>query len=207
MLNTITDLQPQKRNKERVNVFIDGEYACGVDIAFGSSLKIGQQLTADDVKKIKSRDSLARARQLSFRYLSYRPRSASELRNYLTGKGFDPPAIERVIEQLQEREYLDDAAFTRYWIEQRQAHKPRGVRALRHELLRKGVDPSLIDAAVADLDEKEAALRAVERKTDRWAQLPKQQFRAAGSTLPGKASLMLIDRASLFLFNNGSEPG
>ena len=37
--------------------------------------------------------------------------------------------------------------------------------------------------------------------------LPKQQFRAAGSALPGKASRMLMVRASLFLHYHGSEPG
>jgi regulatory protein len=99
------------------------------------------------------------------------------VRNYLNGKGFDPMLVERVVDQFQDRDYLDDVAFTRYWIEQRQTHRPRGARALRHELLQKGVAPSLIDEAVAEVDEKDAALRAVERKTDRWAKLPKQQFR------------------------------
>lgn len=85
--------------------------------------------------------------------------------------------IDHVVDQLKDRDYLDDTAFTHYWIEQRQTHRPRGARALRHELLQKGVAPSLIDTAVAEVDEKDAALRAVESKTERWANLPKQQFR------------------------------
>lgn len=176
-LETITDLQPQKRNKDRLNVFIDGEYAFSVSSMLGSSLKVGQRLTADEVRKIKVSDSFDKAKQMSFRYLSYRPRSTAEVRNYLHGKGFDPMVVDRVIDKLLHRDYLDDVAFTHYWIDQRQTHSPRGVLALRHELLKKGVPPTLIDAAVDEVDEKDAALRAVERKTDRWAKLPKQQFR------------------------------
>ncbi|MGB3713679.1 MAG: RecX family transcriptional regulator [Candidatus Promineifilaceae bacterium] len=176
-METITDLQPQKRNKDRLNVFIDGEYAFSVNTKLGSSLKVGQNLTTDEVNKIKGIDTFDKAKQMSFRYLSYRPRSTVEVRNYLNGKGFDPMVIDRVVDQLINRDYLDDVEFTRYWIEQRQAHRPRGVLALRNELLKKGVPPTLIDAAVDEVDEKDAALRAIERKTGRWAKLPKQQFR------------------------------
>lgn len=173
----ITDLQPQKRNKDRLNVFIDGEYAFSVNAMLGSGLKVGQRLTAVEIRKIKDSDSFDKAKQMSFGYLSYRPRSTAEVRNYLHGKGFDPMVIEHVVEYLNNREYLDDVAFTRYWIDQRQTHSPRGVLALRHELLKKGVAPTLIDTAVAEVDEKDAAQRAIEKKTGRWAKLPKQQFR------------------------------
>jgi regulatory protein len=176
-LETITDLQPQKRDKERLNVFIDGEYAFSVNAMLGSSLKIGQHLTADEVRTISDSDSFDKAKQMSFGYLSYRPRSTAEVRNYLHGKGFDPMVIDGVLDHLNNRNYLDDVAFTHYWIDQRQSHSPRGILALRHELLKKGVAPALIDTAVAEVDEKDAALRAVERKTGRWANLPKQQFR------------------------------
>jgi regulatory protein len=175
-LDTITDLQPQKRNKDRLNVFIDGKYAFSVNTMLGSSLRVGQCLTADEVRKINDSDSFDKARQMSFGYLSYRPRSTAEVRNYLHGKGFDPMLVDGVLDHLKKRDYLDDVAFTRYWIDQRQTHSPRGVLALRHELLKKGVAPTLIDTAVADIDETDAALRAIERKTGRWAKLPKQQF-------------------------------
>ncbi len=175
-LETITEFQPQKRNKDRLNVYIDGEYAFSVSLSLGAGLKVGQQLTRDEIEKIRSDDAFDRARQMSFRFLSYRPRSTNEVRNYLKRKGFDPIVVDRVIGQLTDREYLDDDAFARYWIEQRQTHRPRGVFALRYELVQKGISAEIIDATVIELDEKDAALRAVEKRTGRWARMPKDQF-------------------------------
>jgi regulatory protein len=175
-LETITDLQPQKRNKDRLNVYIDGEYAFSVLMKLGAGLKIGQQISLEEVSKIKAEDAVSRAKQLSFRYLSYRPRSTAEVSNYLKRKGFDSSVVDDVIDQLQNREYLDDNAFARYWIEQRQTHRPRGAFALRYELLQKGISAEIIATMVDDVNEKDAALRAVERKSGQWKNLPKDQY-------------------------------
>ena len=176
-LETITDLQPQKRDKERLNVYLDGAYAFSVSISLSAGLKVGQKLSADEVAKIKSDDANSRARQLSFRFLSYRPRSTAEVRNYLRRKGFDQAVIDGVINQLLERDYLDDTAFAEYWIDQRLNHRPRGRLALRYELLEKGISSEVIDAAIDEIDEKDAALRAVEKKTGRWNGLSKDDFK------------------------------
>ena len=84
--------------------------------------------------------------------------------------------VDDVIDQLQNREYLDDNAFARYWIEQRQTHRPRGAFALRYELLQKGISAEIIATMVDDVNEKDAALRAVERKSGQWKKLPKDQY-------------------------------
>ncbi len=175
-LETITDLQPQKRNKDRLSVYIDGEYAFSIQMKLSAGLKIGQQITLDEVSKIKAEDAISRAKQLSFRYLSYRPRSTAEVSSYLKRKGFDSNVVDDVIDQLRDREYLDDIAFAQYWIEQRQTHRPRGAFALRYELLQKGIPAEIIEALVAEVNEKDAALRAVERRTGRWRNLPKDQY-------------------------------
>ncbi len=175
-METITDLQPQKRNKDRLSVYIDGEYAFSIQMKLSAGLKIGQQITLDEVSKIKAEDAISRAKQLSFRYLSYRPRSTAEVSSYLKRKGFDSNVVDDVIDQLRDREYLDDIAFAQYWIEQRQTHRPRGAFALRYELLQKGIPAEIIEALVAEVNEKDAALRAVERRTGRWRNLPKDQY-------------------------------
>jgi regulatory protein len=142
----------------------------------GAGLKIGRQITIDEVSKIKAEDAISRAKQLSFRYLSYRPRSTAEVSGYLKRKGFDSNVVDDVIDQLRDREYLDDIAFAQYWIEQRQTHRPRGAFALRYELLQKGIPAEIVEAMVVDVNEKDAALRAVERRTGRWKNLPKDQY-------------------------------
>ena len=175
-METITDLQQQKRNKNRLNVFINGEYAFSVHATLGAELKIGRELTRAEVSKIIAQDAAQKAQEYSFRYLSYRPRSTGELRSYLRRKGFDHQLIYMVIDDLQNRDYLNDSDFAQFWIEQRQTHRPRGTFALRYELLQKGVAPEIIDAALVDIDEKDAAMRAAERSAGRWRNLPRDQY-------------------------------
>ncbi len=88
--------------------------------------------------------------------------------------------------------YLDDAAFSQFWIENRLRFRPRGATALRYELRQKGVDKETIDAELAELDEEEAAWNAVEQKLDRWRGLAPTRIRtqARGSSRPARLQLL-----------------
>src|SRR5207248_5546259 len=85
-------------------------------------------------------DEQARAFEGALAFLSYRPRSEREVRARLQMKDVPPPIVESVIERLRRLRLVDDQEFARYWVEQRQTHRPRGARLLRQELRRKGVD-------------------------------------------------------------------
>jgi regulatory protein len=88
------------------------------------------------------------------RFLEVRPRSVQEVRRRLLDAGYRPELVEGAIERLTALGYLDDATFARSWIESRDRVRPRGARALRDELRRKGVAAADIEAALA---EREAA--------------------------------------------------
>lgn len=92
------------------------------------------------------------------RFLQVRPRSVQELRRHLTGKGYKPELVEPAVARLTELGMLDDAAFARAWIESRYRVRPRAGRVLRQELALKGVERTLIDAAIADHEERQAEL-------------------------------------------------
>ena len=86
---TITDLSPQKKNKERINVYLDGQFAFGLTLMSAVDLRIGQVLTPDEIDSLKSRDEIDRAKTSAYRYLSYRPRSVAEVKKQLSKKGYD----------------------------------------------------------------------------------------------------------------------
>ncbi|MGH2537922.1 MAG: regulatory protein RecX [Candidatus Promineifilaceae bacterium] len=116
------------------------------------------------------------AKGYALRYLARRPRSELELNRYLRGKGFEAPIIGQVLAYLAEVEMVDDAAFARYWVEQRESFRPRSQAALRHELYQKGIRRPEIEAAIAGLDETAAARQAAEPYARRWAELPREEF-------------------------------
>jgi regulatory protein len=173
---TITALQLQQRNKERVNLFLDDEFAFGISLFTAASLKKGQQLTAAQVEEIKHSGEVDLAYQRAVRYLGFRPRSEAELATYLQRKGYGEEIAVSVLAKLQREGYLDDEAFARFWVENRQRFRPRGAQALRYELRRKGVDSDTIAEAVEGQDEEAAAWAAVEGKLARWAGLEQADF-------------------------------
>lgn len=177
MAGKITALVVQQRNKERVNVFLDGEFAFGLALIEAVKLKKGQQLTEADIERLKALDEIEVAHERALNYLSYRVRSSQEVRRKLREKEFSETAIEAVMERLERVGLLDDGTFARFWVENRETFKPRGARALRYELRQKGVADEDIEAVLADLDEEDSAYRAAQQRIRRYRQVDEATFR------------------------------
>jgi regulatory protein len=163
----ITALEIQKRNKERVNVYLDGEYAFSLPLMEAARLKKGQTLSLSEVGELRTEDEISRAVDRAVRLLARRPRSVSEVRKNLTRKETPEPVIDSAIARLTQLGYLDDEAFARYWMENRDQFKPRGPRALRYELRQKGVARDIIEQVVSDVDPADAAYRAAQDRARR----------------------------------------
>ena len=176
MAGTITRLVYQQRNQQRVNVYLDGEYAFALPDAEAARLHIGQHLSDSDIARLRQVDEDARAFDKAARFLGHRPRSQAEVDAYLQGAGFAPEVCARASERLRNLGYLDDAAFVQWWLENRSQFHPLGPMALRQELRQKGVSPALIDEALAALTPAEQALAAAETRATRWRQFPRQDF-------------------------------
>jgi regulatory protein len=174
----ITALVAQKKNPDRVNVYLDGKFAFGLAAIEAVRLRRGQTLTEADVERLQAADDVEKAREKALRFLSNRPRSEWEVRQNLLKAGYRDEAIDRVLERLRGVALVDDAAFARYWIENRTQFKPRGEVALRQELRRKGVDREVIDAVLEESEhaDDQAAIQAALAKADRYRQLPRQEF-------------------------------
>ncbi len=182
MAGTITALKFQQRNKERVNVYLDGEYAFGLDAVEAVQLRKGQVLSGAEIAALKAQDERNRAFNQAVRFLSYRPRSRVEVERYLRGKAIAEEVVAHVVARLEQAKYLDDEAFALFWVENREQFKPRSQRALRYELRQKGVSDEVINQALSELDDETAAWHAIEGRLSRWANLPGDEFRqkAAG---------------------------
>lgn len=128
-----------------------------------------------------------------FRFVSFRPRSEKETRDFLERKlkrkkvYFDPKVFEKVIARLHELNYLDDVKFARWWIEQRAIYRPKGIRLIRQELMHKGVSKNLVEQILntnsdysytgrdinqQSLNQVELAKNAIAKKIKLWIGLP-----------------------------------
>jgi len=176
MTGKVTALTPQQKNKERVNVHIDGRFAFGLAAIVAARLKPGQLLSEAEIARLQSLDEVEEAYNKALGYLSYRPRSKSELERYLKGKKLPPEATEQVMERLARLQLVDDAGFARYWVENREQFAPRSKFALRSELRRKGLADGDVEEAVGEIDEDASAYEAARKRAARMTGMDRATF-------------------------------
>ncbi|MEA3377684.1 MAG: RecX family transcriptional regulator, partial [Chloroflexota bacterium] len=128
MEREITALTFQKHNKDRVNVYLDGQFAFGLAAIEAARLRVGQKLSDDEVVELQTKDQIERAYERALNYLSYRPRSEAEVRRSLGKKDVEEAVIDAVIGRLKRAGLLDDREFAKYWVDNRARFNPRGFR-------------------------------------------------------------------------------
>ena len=173
----ITALKIQKRNPRRVNVYLDGEFAFGLERVAAVWLKIDQELSDEKIVQLQGDDEGEKAYQQALKLLSYRPRSEAEIRKKLTQRGLAESMIAEVLERLRRSGLVDDSRFARDWAENRSEFRPRSRRALTIEMRQRGVDDEAIVQAVAGLDDDHLAYQAAVKYSHRLAGLEWQDFR------------------------------
>ncbi len=174
----ITALKIQKRNPNRINVYLDGEYAFPVARIVGAWLQVGQVLSEEKIVALRDQDTREVAYQRALRFLNYRPRSEMEIQRKLAEIGFDESVIAETMERLRNANLISDTRFAREWVENRSAFRPRGRRVLAMELRQKGLADDVIQRALEEtVDEEELAYQAAMRKGRRWAELDYAAFR------------------------------
>lgn len=174
---TITAIKQQKRNPQRVNVYLDGAFAFPLAKIVAAWLKVGQELSPEKLISLQGQDEIEKAFQRVVHFLSFRPRSQSEVERNLRKHAIPDEIIAKVIERLVAAGLLNDAEFARRWAENRSEFRPRGARALRVELRQKGVSDTSIEEALHGLDEESLARQAAARKARLLAKLEWPEFR------------------------------
>ena len=175
-MGKITALEPQVKHSNRFNLHVDNEFVLGLSAIVAARLRVGQALSADDLAKLALEEAREEAHEKALRFLEPRPRSVAEVKEQLRKKKIPAQVIDETIARLKEANLLDDAAFAQYWVENRETFRPRGGRALRFELKRKGVPDTEITEAIGEIDETEGAYRAVETRAPRWRACERREF-------------------------------
>jgi regulatory protein len=136
-------------------------------------------------------------------YLSFRPRSIKEVKNYLHKKNVPEETSSTIISFLQKQKFLDDTAFARMWIHARTVGKPKSLSFIKQELSEKGVSEEVITKVVAELHEEikgdlEQAIVLLEKKIKQYAALERDiLYRRAGGYLARRGFSFTIIRKSI----------
>lgn len=189
----ITLIEPQKKSKERANIFLDGQFAFGLSLGlvYEKKLAIGQVLSEQQTIDLVQADQVEKLTNKSLRFLSFRPRSEKEIRDNLIlaekRKRRDEKSeiesdqygksIDKVIDKLKKLDQINDLEFACWWVEQRSRFNPRGTPIIKAELFKKGVDKEIINEVLNKEGEEELALKFLEKKKQFLKRMDEGEFK------------------------------
>ena len=176
-MKKITALVVQKRNPNRVNVHLDGEYAFGLARIVAVWLRVGQELDEEKLKRLQVEDARERAVQQALLFLSYRARSESEIRQNLRKHEMPEEVIEETLVRLRQDGLANDGQFAQAWVENRSTFRPRSRRMLAMELRQKGLNDEAVSSALEDVDDEPLAYEAAKKRAPRLKALEWTDFR------------------------------
>lgn len=171
-MSVITSIKQQKL-KGRVNVYIDDEFAFGIDLdSFVLlNLRVGQILTEEEVEKAKNTSDLQKSLEKVYRFAMVRQRSEKEFKDYFKRKRFNDSNHQIILEKLKKLDFLDDSKFAKWWVDQR--IKTKSVRVIKLELQQKGIDRNTIEDILSEapVDDEKLAKSLLEKKMYKWQNL------------------------------------
>jgi regulatory protein len=186
----ITNIAQAMKNHNRANISVDGSYRFSLDIfqvgEFG--LKIGKEYSEEELAELETESQFGKLYGRALEYTLMRPHSAKEIRDYLwrktrsikmrsrktgeviTKEGVSQLITDRVFNRLEEKGYIDDEKFARFWIENRNQTKGTSLRKLQNELRAKGVASSIIESVLSDSsrNDEDELMKVVRKKQSKY---------------------------------------
>lgn len=163
-MGTITEISRQRKNKNRVNIFLDGVFVCGLDAltVVKYRLEPGVEISEGELSAVQLESETGTAFDKAVKFVSIRARTTAEIKKFLGEKGYTPEVTKAVLKKLKEYGYCDDRKFCREYVN---AYRGKsGVNKIRAELKRLGADPVAAEEALEEIDsQEEAAFAAAEK--------------------------------------------
>ena len=176
-MKKITAIEVQKRTPNRVNIYLDGEFAFGLSRIVAAWLRVGQELDEAKIERLQFEEARERAFQQAMLFLSYRARSESEIRQNLRKHEIPDEVIEQTLERLRQDGLANDGQFARAWVENRSVFRPRSRRMLAMELKQKGLNEEAVTSALEDVNDEALAYEAAQKRAPRFKDLEWIEFR------------------------------
>lgn len=161
-MKKITKIEYQKKNKERFNIYLDGEYAFAIDmnILIKYSLKKDMLLDDDVIDDILKSEEKISVYYYGLSVLSRAAKSEYELRLKMKDKGFDSRLIDNAINRLKEQKYIDDGRYCEMYINDKINISKYGVLKIKEALYYKGIDKEIIEEKIKSISMEEERERA-----------------------------------------------
>lgn len=190
----VTDIKEAVRDRNRVNIYVNDNFFCSLDISqvVDLHIKIGRELDKEELDQLKCASDFGKFYARALEYSLTRPHSSKEIKDYLkrktldrkirikdkkTGeyitrekKGYDASLVELVFNRLEERGYVNDYRFAELWVENRNISKGTSLKKIRIELQQKGISSSVIEEVLGNSERDDIAelRKVIARKAKKY---------------------------------------
>lgn len=167
MSKVITKIEAQKKKDNRVNIFINNEFAfgCSSELVYYHNLAKGKEINVEELKKVIVEDNYLTAKTKTLKYIERALKSEFQVREFLQKKEYEDNVIDRVIEFLKEYKFIDDEYYAKAFVTQNIRIEGKGN--IKYKLIKKGISEDIINSTLSEIsseDEEEVALKLAEKK-------------------------------------------
>ncbi len=166
-----------RKDEKNVAVYFDNneKLILSEEVFFQSGLRKGDEVSDDRFSFFIEQNILYYIKLRALSFLSRRFHSERELLIKLKRKSYDERLIKIVLNDLKDKNFLNDLVFAAHFIDEKLKKKKWGKNKIRAALFSKGVAGSTIDEALSSIeDEKGEFGLALELGTKKFEQLQKR---------------------------------
>lgn len=149
--NKITKIEIQKRKKDRVNVYLDGEYSfsCSCELVYKKSLQSGKKIDGELLNEIAQEDNYICAKNYALKVVERFFKTENQMYDKLKNKEYDEKTIARVMAFLKEYKFVDDVKYVKMYLGEK--IKKQGKKKIKYDLIKKGIAQELIDDTLKNI--------------------------------------------------------
>jgi regulatory protein len=167
MIEKITKIEIQKKNEDRVNIYINYEYAfsCSKELVYTHKLSNGQEIDRDALNAIAAEDNYIKCKNSALRIIERTYKSEKELYDKLIEKGYEEQTIGSTMEFLKKYNFLDDLTYAKMYIKDK--IKTQGKNKIKFALIKKGISEEIINSELQELnteDQNDTIMALAEKK-------------------------------------------
>lgn len=174
-MGKITKIEVQKRNKDRVNIYIDEIYSFSVnaELVYKEGLKINMIVEEDKLLNVAREENFMKCKNTALRIIERSYKTEKEIKDKLIEKGYGNEEINPTLDFLKEYNFINDESYTKMYVKDRTRTQGKGK--IKSALMRKGVDKEDIQQALDSIDRDDEFDVAMEMAKKKYSQLSKRE--------------------------------
>ncbi len=170
-MDIITKIEAQKKNTDRVNIYINNEFFMSVftELIYTFNLKKGMKIDSENLKSLIDNDMYIKAKNKALNILSKADQSEKRIKEKLSLE-FEETTIEKVLNFLKNNKFIDDKLLAQKIVNTNINLNKYGKNKIKQNLYNKGLDYEDISNAISNINpnvEFENAMHLAKKRYER----------------------------------------